>query len=290
MCVIFFYANSNPGPAGYKLILASNRDEFFERKTQTAAKWANAEHVYGGIDMEPGREGGTWLAIGGKNGIYKIGALLNLTGEPKPRNAIGRGMIVADFVNSTYDSYIDKYNQDLVSDCAKYTAFNFVSIEIGDPTKPASILHCSNVPPSITKFDEGLCYGFGNSLPETPFQKVHYGRKRFEEIVNNLVKTQNKMDPKMFKTTQEKLIEDLFELLKCKRKFWPDVELNRRAPNWGEYLSALNVSVDDESYGSRTHTIILIDNNDVMHFIEETMAGNDPDGEWIKTHIEKNIV
>ncbi|XP_037932090.1 transport and Golgi organization protein 2-like [Teleopsis dalmanni] len=137
---------------------------------------------------------------------------------------------------------------------------------------------------------ECLCYGFGNSLPETPFQKVHYGRKRFEEIVNNLVKTQNKMDSKMFKTTQEKLIEDLFELLKCKRKFWPDVELNRRAPNWGEYLSALNVSVDDESYGSRTHTIILIDNNDVMHFIEETMAGNDPDGEWIKTHIEKNIV
>lgn len=48
MCVIFFYVNSNPTSGGYKLILASNRDEFFARDTQDAAKWANAEHVYGG--------------------------------------------------------------------------------------------------------------------------------------------------------------------------------------------------------------------------------------------------
>lgn len=48
MCVIFFYVNSNPTAGGYKLILASNRDEFFARDTQDAAKWANAEHVYGG--------------------------------------------------------------------------------------------------------------------------------------------------------------------------------------------------------------------------------------------------
>lgn len=44
-----------------------------------------------GIDLEPGREGGTWLAIGGHGGVFKIGALLNLTGEPKPRNAVGKG-------------------------------------------------------------------------------------------------------------------------------------------------------------------------------------------------------
>lgn len=49
MCVIFFYVNSNPNPGGYKLILASNRDEFYARDTQDAAKWANAEHVYGGL-------------------------------------------------------------------------------------------------------------------------------------------------------------------------------------------------------------------------------------------------
>lgn len=53
MCVIFFYANSQPGTNGYKLILASNRDEFFARNTQTAAKWSNADHVYGGASTRP---------------------------------------------------------------------------------------------------------------------------------------------------------------------------------------------------------------------------------------------
>lgn len=90
MCVIFFYVNSNPGPNGYKLILASNRDEFYARETKQAGKWLDAEYCYGGIDLEPGREGGTWLAISGKDGIFKIGALLNLTGEPKPKNAVGK--------------------------------------------------------------------------------------------------------------------------------------------------------------------------------------------------------
>lgn len=111
MCVIFFYANSEPTVNGYKLILASNRDEFFARDTQTAGEWSNGGHVYGGeysvierqrhhiqwnisnvvgIDLEPGREGGTWLAIGNGKGIFKVGALLNLTGEPKPRNAVGK--------------------------------------------------------------------------------------------------------------------------------------------------------------------------------------------------------
>lgn len=90
MCVIFFYVNSNPNKDGYKLILASNRDEFYVRDTKQAGKWLNAEHVYGGIDLEPGREGGTWLAISGKDDVFKVGALLNLTGEPKPRNAEGK--------------------------------------------------------------------------------------------------------------------------------------------------------------------------------------------------------
>lgn len=40
--------------------------------------------------MEPGREGGSWLAVGGINDVFKVGALLNLTGEPKPKNAAGK--------------------------------------------------------------------------------------------------------------------------------------------------------------------------------------------------------
>ncbi|KAH8336203.1 hypothetical protein KR074_010362 [Drosophila pseudoananassae] len=337
MCVIFFCADSQPPAGGYKLILASNRDEFFARNTQTAAKWSNAEHVYGGIDLEPGREGGTWLAIGHSGGVFKVGALLNLTGEPKPRDAVapknilqphnhnnsncnaknhhsstsvsdtttttitttttstktqpmhcpssndhfllGRGMIVADFVAQPDDQHsILNYNQNLLRDCTKYSAFNFVSIEIGPSSLPARVKLLSNVPPTLEEFRNGGCYGFGNSLPHTPFEKVRHGRDEFQAIVQE-----------HGTASVETLADHLLQLLKKKHKFWPDAELKRRAPNWGEGLSSLNVHISEHGYGSRTHTVILVDGDNKMHFIEETMAGLDPEGEWRRTHIVKDF-
>ncbi|XP_016991917.1 transport and Golgi organization protein 2 isoform X1 [Drosophila rhopaloa] len=325
MCVIFFCADSNPQASGYKLILASNRDEYFARATQSAAKWPNAEHVYGGIDLEPGREGGTWLAIGHSANFFKVGALLNLTGEPKPRDAVahknilqphnhnsnstginlcpkpstsnnptshpskgqsnnehfllGRGMIVADYVTRSDEQHsILEYNQSLLKDCSKYTAFNFVSIEIGPSSLPARVNLLSNVPPTLEEFQNGECYGFGNSLPHTPFEKVRHGQQEFEAIVK-----------KHGGSSVEDLSSQLMQLLRNKHKFWPDVELKRRAPNWGEGLSALNVHIGEHAYGSRTHTVILVDSHNKMHFIEETMDGVDPEGEWRTTHIERDF-
>ncbi|XP_023176340.2 transport and Golgi organization protein 2 isoform X2 [Drosophila hydei] len=279
MCVIFFYANSEPTVNGYKLILASNRDEFFARDTQTAGEWSNGGHVYGGIDLEPGREGGTWLAIGNGKGIFKVGALLNLTGEPKPRNAVGRGMIVASYVSQTdIEHNIINYNQRLLADCTKYSAFNFVSIEIGSDAQPAQIKLLSNVPPTLLPFEQGQCYGFGNSLPDSPFEKVQYGRKHFEQIVREFGESD-----------VDTLSAELLQLLKNKHKFWPDAELERRAPSWGEGLSALNVHISEHGYGSRTHSLILVDANNKLHFIEETMRGLDPSAEWERTHIEKQF-
>ncbi|KAL7743002.1 hypothetical protein ACLKA6_011365 [Drosophila palustris] len=296
MCVIFFCANSQPNSDGYKLILASNRDEFFARNTQTAVKWSSgSDHVYGGIDLEPGREGGTWLAISSNKGIFKVGALLNLTGEPKPRNAVahknilqphnninngcyfsnqnkqrqsnnehfllGRGMIVADYVRQSDDQHnICNYNKHLLADCTKYSAFNFVSIEIGDASIPAQINLLSNVPPTLTSYKQGQCCGFGNSLPDSPFEKVRYGQEHFEQIVN-----------KYGHSDVHTLSSELLQLLKNKQKYWPDEELKRRAPSWGEGLSALNVHIAEHAYGSRTHSLILVDAHNKLHFIEETM-------------------
>ncbi|KAL7743003.1 hypothetical protein ACLKA6_011365 [Drosophila palustris] len=280
MCVIFFCANSQPNSDGYKLILASNRDEFFARNTQTAVKWSSgSDHVYGGIDLEPGREGGTWLAISSNKGIFKVGALLNLTGEPKPRNAVGRGMIVADYVRQSDDQHnICNYNKHLLADCTKYSAFNFVSIEIGDASIPAQINLLSNVPPTLTSYKQGQCCGFGNSLPDSPFEKVRYGQEHFEQIVN-----------KYGHSDVHTLSSELLQLLKNKQKYWPDEELKRRAPSWGEGLSALNVHIAEHAYGSRTHSLILVDAHNKLHFIEETMVGLDPNDEWRSTHIEKQF-
>lgn len=136
----------------------------------------------------------------------------------------------------------------------------------------------SNVPPTLEDFQNGECYGFGNSLPHSPFEKVRHGKQEFEAIVKA-----------HGEASVETLSAQLMQLLRNKHKFWPDDELKTRAPNWGEGLSALNVHIEEHAYGSRTHTVVLVDSDNKMHFIEETMTGLDPHGEWNKTHIEKDF-
>ena len=114
-----------------------------------------------------------------------------------------------------------------------------------------------------------------------PFEKVSYGRDTFQTIIDDF--------GKQSQPQEDKLIKKLLDLLKCKTKFWPDDELKRRAPLYGEHLSALNVLIPETGYGSRTHTVILVDNNNMMHFIEETMLTEDPEGQWSHTHIKKQF-
>lgn len=128
MCILFFIVTPNPLPHEYKLILASNRDEFYARPAVAAAEWKECEHVLGGRDMEPGREGGTWLAIGAKDNVIKVGALLNLTGEPKRLNSAGRGPIVSNFVCGELSNI--QYTNKLIQH-DNFNAYNLVSIEIG---------------------------------------------------------------------------------------------------------------------------------------------------------------
>lgn len=152
---------------------------------------------------------------------------------------------------------------------------------------PAKISICSNAPSNMTHFDEGKCYGFGNSLHNAPFQKVLYGQQKFEEIIKKFI--ENSKTIETAEQTEIDLIMDLQNLLKNPQQFWPDAELERRAPKWGQYLSSLNVNVPQAGYGSRTHTVILVDDNNKMHFYEETMTGLDPQGEWRKTHLTKEF-
>lgn len=42
-----------------------------------------------GFDLQPGKEGGTWLGLSAKEGILKFGALLNLTGEAHSPDLLG---------------------------------------------------------------------------------------------------------------------------------------------------------------------------------------------------------
>lgn len=282
MCILFIYVNKHgvPVEGEYKLVLASNRDEHYGRPAKEAAPWDESPFVIGGRDMEPGREGGTWLAISGRDGIVKIGALLNVTGESKPRATLGRGPIVANYLVEPLSN--EEYSKQLLAD-DNYGPFNLVSVQIETKDDSnggnISILHTSNTPCKIDQCELDGPLGFGNSTFDSPLEKVKHGRKQFGDIVDKRLKLESK----------ELLIDELLGLLSSNEKHLPDAELSRRVPKHFEKLSSINVRFPEAGYGSRTRTIILIDHENRMEFIEETMVTADPDGEWKRTTWERQF-
>lgn len=156
MCIIFVYApdTADDASGGYRLIIASNRDEYYARPAQPLANWTedNGKHshkaatddcgcgcaahggddgdfILGGRDMEPGREGGTWLAIGNHGGRVRLAALLNLTGEPHTDRALGRGFLVNNYVSG--DQTAAEYCEALLRNGLEYNGFNLLTVEIG---------------------------------------------------------------------------------------------------------------------------------------------------------------
>lgn len=110
MCITFLYVSENPCDK-YKLILAMNRDEYFRRPTSKSF-WQ--DQILAGRDQEPGKEGGTWLAI---NKQGQIGLLTNIYTD-KISPGAGRGFLVIDALTQqdpeTYLNVGEKWLKNLV--------------------------------------------------------------------------------------------------------------------------------------------------------------------------------
>uniref|UniRef100_A0A2K6T8E0 Transport and golgi organization 2 homolog n=1 Tax=Saimiri boliviensis boliviensis TaxID=39432 RepID=A0A2K6T8E0_SAIBB len=88
MCIIFFKFDPRPvSKNAYRLILAANRDEFYSRPSKLADFWGSNNEILSGLDMEEGREGGTWLGISTRG---KLAALTNYLQPQLDRQARGR--------------------------------------------------------------------------------------------------------------------------------------------------------------------------------------------------------
>jgi uncharacterized protein with NRDE domain len=95
MCLIAIAIRAS---ARYPIVIAANRDEFYDRPTQLLHVWADDPNIAGGRDL---RAGGTWLAVT-RDG--RFAAVTNIRGNEGPPNARSRGALVGDFVRSNIAS------------------------------------------------------------------------------------------------------------------------------------------------------------------------------------------
>jgi uncharacterized protein with NRDE domain len=228
MCIIFIAFEARED---YPLILAANRDEFYNRPTAGAGWWDDAPDVFAGRDLVGG---GTWL------GLTRSGRFAAVTNYRDPAGRVGtisRGNLVADFLRS--DAPAGEYMEVVRARAAEFSGFNLVAGEINEIRR--ELFYYSNRGDEIRKLDGGI-YGLSNHLLDTPWPKVGGGKARFEGLIK--------------RTAFNK--EDLFELL-TDDALAPDEAL----PDTGvglEIERALSaIFIKTPVYGTRCSTVLMLD-------------------------------
>ena len=245
MCLILFSYKQHPF---YPLVLAANRDEFYERPTAPASFWEDRSDLLAGRDLE---RNGTWF------GITRQGRMAALTNYRDPatakRDVPSRGWLVRDFLVGGDDP--ETYLQRLTETAYKYNGYSLI---LGDPFQ---LYYFSNHS-GTRKLSPGP-YGLSNHLLDTPWPKVERGKKLLAELLSKKAIPQP---------------EDIFDLLKDQQRppdeLLPDTGVG---PEWERRLSTLFIA--SPIYGTRSSTLLLIDRCRRVTFMERTFSGG-PDS-WM---------
>jgi uncharacterized protein with NRDE domain len=242
MCLILLSYMDHPS---YRLILAANRDEFYDRPTAPIGFREEAPHILAGKDL---KSGGTWL------GVTKTGRICAITNFRDPASQLtdapSRGLLVENFLKGNESP--EKYLQKVRKEGERYNGFNLLA---GD----GSGLFCfSNRSDEILEISRGI-HGLSNHLIDTPWPKVEKGKRIFKQILS-----ESSIDP-----------ERIFALL-SDREMPSDANLPDTGVGieWERILSPLFIK--SEIYGTRSSSIVLMDEKSIT-FMERTYVAGGAD-------------
>jgi uncharacterized protein with NRDE domain len=244
MCLILFAYNQHPT---YRLVLAANRDEFYERPTAPLGFWEDHPDLLAGRDL---KSLGTWM------GITRSGRMAAITnyrepGMPMP-NAPSRGELISGFLigHETPAAYLERIKRD----GKRYNGFNLLVADT------QTMFYYSNRGDDIVRLESSY-YALSNRLLDTQWPKVKKGKKRFIELLDN--------------PHSDIPTEQLLSLLQNQDQP-PDDQLPDTgvSKEWERTLSPIFIT--SPNYGTRSSTILAIDRSHQVRIIEYTWRQSRP--------------
>jgi uncharacterized protein with NRDE domain len=228
MCLIVFAWHVVPGTP---LIVAANRDEFYDRPALPAAWWSDHPQVYAGRDL---RGGGTWLGIT-RDG--RFAALTNIRAPAeKQAGAPSRGALVADFL--TGQSSPQEYVASITDSASRYNGFNLL---VGDRDRLVWFSNGKKDDPRNGKPLPPGIYGLSNDTLDSPWPKVVRTKAQFASLL-----CQGAPREAFFE-----MLTDTTRASDCRLpKTGVGIEMER-------LLSA--VMIESPHYGTRTSTVVQLD-------------------------------
>ncbi len=226
--------------ARFPWVIASNRDEFFDRPAAPLSWWqpiTDAPAILGGRDLSAG---GTWL------GVNEAGKLALLTNVREPGkfdpNAASRGELVLQWL-------LDPRTDTPALECLiapSRNGFNLLVADMHDTTA----VWLTNRPQQHQRIDAGV-YGLSNAALDTPWPKVNHLKQRITPLLAS-------------STSADTLAIAAFEALRN-----PNLAPDNELPSTGvplereRQLSAafIRIQAADSSngivYGTRCSTVIV---------------------------------
>lgn len=231
MCLIVFAYKS---AKEQKLILAANRDEFYNRPTQAAAPRGE---VICGIDL---KAGGTWL------GIARSGRFAALTNYRDLKNikkdAPSRGALVMGFLegNISPADYIAR----LKGRSGGYNGFNLLVMS-GD-----ELIWYSNITDQAKLLEPGI-YGLSNAHLNTPWRKNLLAKEGLAGLI----------------TAGKDTDENLLALMQD-RTLARDDELPDTGAGFALEKILSPIFIQSSGYGTRCTTLLRISESGIYQFRE----------------------
>jgi uncharacterized protein with NRDE domain len=241
MCLIAFAHRAAPG---IELLVAANRDEFFERPSVPARFWEDRPGILAGRDL---LAGGTWLGIAHRPGqALRFAAITNYRDPGNRRDAApSRGALVSDFLSGRQSAA--DYLADLAPTAADYNGF---SLLVSDG---AQLWFSSNRDGAAYRVGPGI-HGLSNHLLNEPWPKVKRAKQGLARILAEPFEA-----------------EDCFALLADETQA-PDIELPRTGLALERERNSSAIRIRDPVYGTRCSTVLLLRDSGEVEFHERSFA------------------
>lgn len=251
MCLIAFTLGQNQH---YPLVVAANRDEFFNRPTAAIHWWPDDCHalvsqpVLAGQDLQAG---GTWLAISA-SGV--VSAVTNVREGSPQAGSISRGDLPLRALHQSPKAL----RAHLTDNASRYSGFNLVTLDAGkERAAGPGGWYFSNRDAHPGRSLHRGSYGVSNHLLQTSWPKL----VRLRQRVTNTVIAANEDS----KSLHQALIDHLVDSAPA-----PDHLL----PHTGVDLDTERVLsapfIVGEHYGTRVTTVITVAANGEIRVTEQT--------------------
>ncbi|MGM0570708.1 NRDE family protein [Marinobacter sp.] len=226
MCLILFALDQHPE---FPLVLAANRDEFYDRPTTPMHWWPDNQCLAGRDD----RSGGTWLAVSRDAAVTAVTNVREGSGEPG-RLTRGKLPLLA------LDQPADELTQHLADHGDLYAGFNLVRLAGGKgwyysnrDAHPGRSLHRGT-------------YGLSNHLLQSPWPKLVRLREQLRATLAGC-------DPQDPEALHEALLGPLGDSTPAPDHLLPDTGIGL---DQERFLSSPFIA--SEFYGTRASTVVTV--------------------------------